>query len=133
SVASAEDRQIKIRTLISDGNDGEPWVWRVKDIRNWWSQPHYDRPGGVRKASPTAWVPGSKPVIFTELGCGAVDKGANQPNIFGDPKSAESGRPYFSAGTPDPLIQRQVLRAHQAFWRDAANNPPGMVDVDRIY
>ncbi len=70
---------------------------------------------------------------FTELGCGAVDKGANQPNIFGDAKSAEDGRPYFSRGTPDALIQRQVLRAHQHFWRDPANNPPGMVDVERLY
>jgi hypothetical protein len=68
-----------------------------------------------------------------ELGCGAVDKGANQPNVFGDPKSAESGWPYFSTGLPDPLIQRQVLRAHQAWWRDPANNPAGMVDVDRLY
>jgi hypothetical protein len=131
--ASPADRQAQARTPITDGAYGEPWVWRVKDVRNWWSQPHHDRPAGVRKASPTAWVPGSKPVIFTELGCGAVDKGANQPNIFGDPKSAESGLPYFSTGTPDPLIQRQVLRAHQAFWRDPANNPAGMVDVERIY
>lgn len=68
-----------------------------------------------------------------ELGCGAVDKGANQPNIFGDDKSAESGRPYFSSGLPDPLIQRQFLRAHQRYWRDPANNPAGMLDPDRIY
>ena len=131
--ASDADRQAQARTPITDGAYGEPWVWRVKDVRNWWSQAHHDRPGGVRNGAPTAWVPGSKPVLFTELGCGAVDKGANQPNIFGDPKSAESGLPYFSSGTPDPLIQRQVLRAHQAFWRDAANNPAGMVDVGRIY
>ncbi|MHA6729848.1 baseplate multidomain protein megatron [Devosia sp. A369] len=131
--ASDADRQAQARSPISDGAYGEPWVWRYKDIRSWWSRAHHNRPGGVRQASPTAWVPGSKPVIFTELGCGAVDKGANQPNIFGDPKSAEGGRPYFSSGTPDPLIQRQVLRAHQAWWRDPQNNPPGMVDVSRIY
>ena len=131
--ASDADRQAQARTPISDGAYGEPWVWRVKDVRNWWSQPHHDRPGGVRNGTPTAWMPGSKPVWFTELGCGAVDKGANQPNIFGDPKSAESGLPHFSSGTPDPLIQRQVLRAHQAFWREPANNPAGMVDVGRIY
>ncbi len=58
---------------------------------------------------------GVKPIWFTELGCAAVDKGANQPNIFGDPKSAESGRPYFSSGAPDALMQRQVLRAHLAY------------------
>jgi hypothetical protein len=131
--ASDADRAAQARTPITDGAHGEPWVWRFKDVRNWWSQAHHDRPAGVRNASPTAWIPGSKPVLFTELGCGAVDKGANQPNIFGDPKSAESGRPYFSTGLPDPLIQRQVLRAHQAFWRDPANNPVGMVDVDRMY
>ena len=68
-----------------------------------------------------------------ELGCGAVDKGANQPNIFGDEKSAESGRPYFSSGTPDGLIQRQVLRAHHNHWADPARNPAGMVDPDRLY
>ena len=131
--ASEADRQAQVRTPIADSAYGEPWVWRVKDVRSWWSQAHHDRPGGVRNGAPTAWVAGSKPVIFTELGCGAVDKGANQPNIFGDPKSAEGGLPHFSTGTPDPLIQRQVLRAHQAFWRDPANNPAGMVDVERIY
>ena len=131
--ASAADRLAQIRTPITDGAHGEAWIWRFKDLRNWWSQLHHDRPNGVRNGTPTAWVPGSKPIWFTELGCGAVDKGANQPNIFGDDKSAESGRPYFSSGMADPLIQRQALRAHQAFWRDPANNPPGMVDTDRIY
>jgi hypothetical protein len=131
--ASAENRRAGVRSAIGDGAYGEPWVWRYKDIRGWWSHPHHDRPGGVRSATPTAWVPGSKPIWLTELGCGAVDKGANQPNIFGDDKSAEGGRPYFSSGLPDALIQRQFLRAHQLYWRDPANNPAGMVDVSRIY
>ncbi|WP_162783826.1 baseplate multidomain protein megatron [Devosia naphthalenivorans] len=131
--AGDADRLAQLRTPITDGAHGEPWVYRFKDIRNWWSQQHFDRPGGERAASPTAWVPGSKPVWFTELGCAAVDKGANQPNIFGDSKSAEGGRPYFSNGTPDALIQRQALRAQQRFWRDPVNNPAGMVDVGRIY
>lgn len=68
-----------------------------------------------------------------ELGCGAVDKGANQPNIFGDGKSAEGGRPYFSNGAPDALMQRQYLRAHQKHWSDPKKNPAGMVDAERIY
>ncbi|MBK8085951.1 MAG: glycoside hydrolase TIM-barrel-like domain-containing protein [Devosia sp.] len=58
---------------------------------------------------------------FTELGCAAVDKGANQPNLFPDPKSAEDGRPYFSNGAPDALLQRQVLRAHLRHWSGAGN------------
>jgi hypothetical protein len=131
--ASHADRHAQVRTPITDGAHDEPWIWRYKDLRNWWSNAHHDRPGGVRDASPTDWVPGSKPILFTELGCGAVDKGGNQPNIFGDPKSSESGRPYFSTGMPDPLIQRQVLRAQLDWWRDPANNPVGMVDADRIY
>jgi hypothetical protein len=68
-----------------------------------------------------------------EVGCGAVDKGANQPNIFGDAKSAEGGRPYFSSGLPDGLIQRQFLRAHHRHWSDTDNNPAGMVDPNRLY
>jgi phage terminase large subunit-like protein len=131
--ASEADRRAQVRTPITDGAYGEPWVWRFKDIASFWTQEHHDRPGGVRNGAPTAWVPGSKPIWLTEVGCGAIDKGANQPNIFGDEKSAENGRPYFSAGTPDGLIQRQVLRAHHRYWSDPANNPSGMVDPERLY
>lgn len=131
--ASDADRAAQVRTPIADGAHGEPWVWRYKDLEAFWSQPHFDRPGGVRAVTPTAWVPESKPIWLTELGCAAVDKGANQPNIFGDPKSAEGGRPYFSSGVPDLLIQRQYLRAHFRHWIDPAKNPTGMVDPERIY
>lgn len=74
-----------------------------------------------------------------ELGCPAVDKGANQPNVFVDPKSSESALPYFSNGDRDDLIQRRVLEAHLAFWSNAANNPASavyhaaMVDTANIY
>jgi len=54
-----------------------------------------------------------------ELGCGGVDKGANQPNVFPDAKSAEGGRPYFSSGAPDGLMQRQFLRARLGYWADS--------------
>jgi uncharacterized protein (TIGR02217 family) len=43
----------------------------------------YNRPGGIEAGSPTSWTPESKPIWFTELGCPAVDKGSNQPNVFG--------------------------------------------------
>jgi hypothetical protein len=46
-----------------------------------------------------------------ETGCPAVDKGVNQPNVFVDPKSAESALPYFSDGRRDDLIQRRYLQA----------------------
>jgi len=117
--ASYADRLAGVRTPIADGAHGEDWVWRFKDIAGWWSHTHHDRVGGGRSALPTAWVPGSKPVWFTELGCGAVDKGANQPNVFPDGKSAEGGRPYFSSGAPDGLMQRQFLRAQLSYWAES--------------
>jgi hypothetical protein len=105
---SARDAQE--RTPIADGL-GKPWMFRQKDIWNFWSQPHYERVGGAELGSPTAWVPQGKPIWFTEIGCPAVDKGANEPNLFPDPKSSESGAPHYSAGTRDDLIQRRFLQA----------------------
>jgi hypothetical protein len=86
-------------------------VFRVKDIWSWWATAHYERVGGAELGTPTGWVPQSKPIWLTEIGCPAVDKGANQPSVFPDPKSSESGLPYFSSGARDDLIQRRVLEA----------------------
>lgn len=130
-------RAAQIRTPISDEAHEEPWIWRFKDIRNWWSNPHHERVGGLRSAEPTAWEPGVKPIWFTELGCAAIDKGTNQPNKFLDPKSSESALPHFSNGQRDELIQMQYLRAMYAWWLDPANNPVSevyegpMVDMSR--
>ncbi len=135
---SDEARAAQIRTPITDG-EGEPWIWRYKDIRNWWVSPHHNRVGGVRQATATAWVPQSKPVWFTELGCAAVDKGTNEPNKFLDPKSSESALPRFSSGARDDLIQAQYLRAVLGYWADAGANPVSgvyggpMVDLDHAY
>jgi hypothetical protein len=118
--ATDADRLAGVRTPIADGAHGEDWVWRFKDIAGWWGNAHHDRVGGVRSAAPTAWVAGGKPVWFTELGCGAVDKGSNQPNVFPDGKSAEGGRPYFSSGAPDGLMQRQFLRAQLQYWAESS-------------
>ena len=113
--ASPADRDAQVRTPITDGA-GKPWVFRFKDIRNWWLNQHFNRPAGVESGTPTAWVPQSKPFWFTELGCPAVDKGANQPNVFIDPKSSESLLPYYSQGTRDDVMQRRYLQAfHEAF------------------
>ena len=136
---SPEAEAAQIRTPITDGAYGEPWVWRYKDIRGWWENPHHDRIGGVRQAGPTAWEPQSKPVVFTELGCAAVDKGTNQPNKFLDPKSSESSLPKYSNGMRDDLIQGQYLRAVLGYWGDPGNNPVSelyggpMIDLTRAY
>ena len=87
----------------------------------------------------TAWVPRSKPVRFTELGCAAIDKGTNQPNKFLDPKSSESAIPHYSTGRRDDLIQMQYLRAMTSYWLDPEKNPVSelynapMLDMEHAY
>jgi len=119
--ASQSDRDAQTRTPITDGAYGKPWVFRFKDVRAWWSNPHFNRPGGVESGTPTAWAPQSKPIRFTEAGCPAVDKGTNQPNVFVDPKSSESNLPYYSRGARDDFIQRRYVEALYHYW--SANNP----------
>lgn len=142
--ASAADRESQIRTPITDGA-GRPWVFRYKDVRSWWLNAHYNRTGGVEAAVPTAWVPESKPFWLMEIGCPAVDRGANQPNVFVDTKSSENALPHFSSGRRDDLMQRRVLQAMiEAFdpasegHADGANPESSvyagrMVDLDHIH
>lgn len=135
---SPEAAEAQIRTPITDGG-GEPWIFRYKDLRNWWLRAHHDRVGGLRAALPTAWEPGSKPIWFTEVGCAAVDKGTNEPNKFTDLKSSESGLPRASNGIRDDYIQMQYLRALYAHYADDDLNPTSdvtglrMVDPERIH
>mgnify|MGYP005840795227 CR=1 FL=1 len=137
--ASEADRAVQLRTPITDGAHGEPWVWRYKDLRGWWENPHHARIDGARQAEASPWVPRSKPIWLTEIGCAAVDKGTNQPNLFFDPKSSESGLPAFSSGARDDLIQRRMLQAAALHWGEAANNPVSpvyggpMVDLANSY
>jgi hypothetical protein len=116
-------RDIQLRSPITDGAYGEDWVYRYKDIRSWWENPHFNRANGVKVATSTDWQPGMKPVWFTEMGCAAVDKGTNEPNKFLDPKSSESSLPRYSNGMRDDFIQKQYLKAMREFWGDPANNP----------
>ena len=136
--ASSADRDAQRRSQISDGAYEEDWVFRYKDLVNWWSQAHVNRLGGV-KTEATNWQPRSKPIWFTELGCPAVNKGTNQPNVFYDPKSSESFFPYYSTGARDDFIQFRYLQAMFAYWGNPANNPVSevygepMVDMSRAH
>jgi hypothetical protein len=137
--ANSQDRDMQIRTPITDGAYNEPWVYRYKDVRSWWSKWHFNRVDGVRETDPTAWNPELKPIWFTELGFPAVDKGTNQPNVFIDPKSSESASPYYSNFENDPQIQQSGVRAVLEYWRDDENNPASseydgkMIDTDRTH
>ncbi len=127
--ADAGARAAQQRLPITDGL-GKPWVFRPKDLAAWWSQPHVERVGGVELGQPTAWQPACKPVWLTEIGCPAVDKGANSPNVFPDPRSSEGGLPAFSTGRRDDLMQARTLVAQigaldpASPWFDPAANPP---------
>ncbi|WP_420470827.1 baseplate multidomain protein megatron [Brevundimonas sp. FT23042] len=119
--ANAEDRATQFRTPIRDGLAGEDWVFRVKDLAGWWGHQHHDRTDGTRADTPTAWQPGMKPIRLVECGCAAVDRGANAPNLFLDPKSAESALPPQSTGERDDRMQRRALEAVLGHF--AHNNP----------
>ena len=134
-----ERLEAQLRLPIEDGAYSEPWVFRYKDLQSWWSLPHHERRDGVRAANPTDWVPGSKPIWFTEYGCAAVDNGTNEPNKFVDAKSSESSLPRFSDGTRDDYIQMQYYRAMRLHWTNPANNPEAdlysgrMLDLDHCF
>lgn len=116
-------RAAQARSPIVDTAHGEHWVFRNKDLVGWWSNAHHDRPGGARSGTPTAWVPGMKPIRLTEFGCAAVDRGCNAPNLFQDPKSAENALPPHSDGRRDDLMQRRVAEALLFHFDEPANNP----------
>ncbi|MBU6372789.1 MAG: glycoside hydrolase TIM-barrel-like domain-containing protein [Alphaproteobacteria bacterium] len=136
--ANAADRSAQKRTPIADGVAGEAWIWRAKDLRAFWSNRHFDRPGGMRATTPTAWVPGSKPIWLAELGAPAVDKAGNAPNVFPDAKSSESAAPPFSSGARDDIAQRRVLEAILRHYAEGGPNNPSatlyagaMIDMSR--
>ena len=130
--ASAQDEVQQRRTPITDGAYGEPWVWRVKDLKGWWGNRHHERIGGVRQVSPTAWVAGMKPIRLLEFGCAAVDRGGNAPNLFVDPKSSESRLPPYSDGARDDRMQRALLEGVMGHFAKPQNNPVSAVYGGRM-
>ena len=136
--ASQAARDAQLRTPITDGAYNKPWVFRPKDLKGWWSNAHFNRPGGVENVIATPWIAQSKPIWFTEIGCAAIDKGANQPNVFVDPKSVESAWPYYSGGQSDTQMQLAFLRANLDYWNTTGSQNPvssiyslPMLDVSR--
>lgn len=125
--ASEADEAAQVRTPIADGAYGEDWVWRIKDLKGWWSHDHYEREGGVKLAQRTAWRAGMKPVRLLEFGCAAVDRGGNAPNLFLDPKSSESALPPYSDGTRNDVMQRALMEAVLGHFAQAENNPVSSV------
>lgn len=92
------------------------WAW--KNIHYWWEHAHTNPDG-----APTAWVPESKPIWFTEYGFASVDGCANQPNIFVDASTAESGYPRHSRGRVDFMAQRTAIAATEKAWQGSSMVP----------
>lgn len=59
--ASDAARNSQTRSAISDGQHSQPWIFRNKDIKNWWLEPHYNRNAGLRDSlldiggTPRSW------------------------------------------------------------------------------
>lgn len=102
---SDEDREAGVRTPITGA------VWRQKDIGYWRDN-----------NAPT------KRIVFTEVGCPAIDKGGNQPNVFYDAKSSESQIPYFSTGARNDAVQRCYLEGVIQYCTES-----GLVDPADIF
>lgn len=68
------------------------------------------------------------PVWFTEFGCPAMDKGANQPDVFFDPASSEPSFAYRSNGNRNDTVQRLYLQAMLEYWTD-----DGFVDPANMF
>jgi uncharacterized protein (TIGR02217 family) len=119
-----------------------------KQLRWWWSNPHQaiyddgDGHGFAPHGPQTEWQPQSKSIAMIEYGFPAVDKGANQPNVFYNPASVESFTPYWSVWDPVPgggyLPQRDdtiallALQAIYEYWNDDGCNTVSAAGVAMV-
>jgi hypothetical protein len=108
-----DDRDYSHDTFVAGVTSGEYWDYYYADeaARNAGTQTAITS-DAFRQKHIDYWRdtehPG-KAIYLTELGCPAVDKGANQPNMFVDAKSDESGLPWFSNGKRDDVVQRRYI------------------------
>ncbi len=129
--ASEADRHARVRTPITDGAYGKPWVFRFKDLESWWGNRHYNRIGGVEQASPTAWMPEMNPSGSPNSAAARWTRGEPAECLYrcqiGGKRQAE-----FLAGQRSDSQQRRFLEAHLDHWQ-SDHAPAGMVDPDGIY
>ncbi len=88
------------------------YAW--KNLSWWWNNKHIDPNGET-----TSWIPRSKKIWFTEYGFPSVDLATNQPNIFYDNNSIDSGFPYHSLGEIDIYAQRLGIEATEKRWANS--------------
>ncbi len=88
--------------------------YAIKNLKWWWENKHIN-PNGLE----TEWEPRSKKIWFTEYGFPSVDCCTNQPNVFYDGSSKESGFPKLSKGIVDYKAQRTAVIATEEYWKDS--------------
>lgn len=106
--------------LTSYGGD-PTYAW--KNLEHWWNSAHTNP-----DLSPTGWTAKLKPVWFTEYGFPSTDGSANQPNVFYDPRSAESKFPRGGRGRIDYQAQREAINATEDYL-EARNQESGKADL----
>jgi hypothetical protein len=84
-------------------SEDEPWN-RWKDLKSWYSTEHWTFDSETSESYKTAWVPGSKPIVFSEFGFPSIDLATNQPYMFGC-------APRGSSGEQDIALQMRAIRA----------------------
>ena len=120
-----------------------------KALRWWWNNFHqaiYDAGDGLGWAPhgpTTQWIPQSKPMAFVEYGFASVDRCTNQPNVFFDVKSTESGAPFWSLWQGpyggrwlpkrDDVLADMALQAVHDYWSAASNVEISSAGVPLIF
>ncbi len=89
------------------------YAW--KNINYFWNNTHINPDGSI-----SSWIPGSKPIWFTEYGFPSIDCCTNQPNLFYNPTSSESGLPLHSTGIMDIQAQRAAISATENQWANSS-------------
>jgi len=119
-----------------------------KQIRWWWNNAHQalyddgDGHGDAPKGPATEWIAQSKPIVFTEYGFPACDRGTNQPNVFFSPGSTESFTPFWSTWRnadgsgflprPDQNLQLLALQAIYEYWFKEGHNTVSSAGIKMI-
>ena len=87
--------------------------YAIKNLQ-WFYENEHINPDGRK----TAWKPRMKKIWITEYGFPSVQCASNEPNLFYDPSSNESGFPKHSNGGVDFLAQRTAIYAAEKFYKN---------------
>lgn len=127
-LTDVEERSITRQSIEGGWTSGEGYDWYYADEArtdqqplaaayawkniDWWWRHTHTNPDTLT----SAWVPESKPIWFTEIGYASVDGCTNEPNVFIDPSSSETGYPRFSRERVDFPAQRRALEVAHDVW-----------------